>query len=688
MNAVLGTGFVALGFSASLMAVILGTVAILKKQAKLLRYVRPWAMLVIAAGVGAFIVMEVALFQRDYDLAYVQKVGADKTPAIYNFAALWSSLEGSILLWVLVLVGFLAAMLWKFKDKADDELWHWALLLMLGVCSFFFLLLLGPADPFVVAEVPESFVGPGPNPLLQNHILVAFHPPMLYIGYVGFTVPFVFALAALITGRLGEGWLLATRRWTLVAWGFLTFGIILGAWWSYEVLGWGGFWAWDPVENVSLLPWLTGTAYLHSVIIQERRGLLRVWNLSLACATFLLTIFGTFITRSGVIDSVHAFADGNVGPFLLVFLALASLLTVALIGFRGDILRSSSRVEVPFSREGAFLFNNLLFAAFAFVILLGTVFPLLAELLDGSRLNIGRPYFDSMATPIGLVLLFLMAVATVLPWGKATIETTADRLRFPVLLALFVVGLAVLIFEARGLRSVMAFGLAALVAGASFRVLFLAVRRNGWRGLVGRSGGGMIAHLGVVLLAFGLTASESYKFERSVDVALGETVDVAGHSFTNIGAQVSPTAEELQAMDAEEFELLTRVKVSAQVQIDGGQIYEPALSVYPRGNIGQAISAVIEFANEDETGALLPTQKIPTPSVQVGFTKDIFLTLDRIPSQDGSIGLTVVTRPLVAWLWAGGFVLALGSLLALIPSRKRVSANKTSLTQEVVDVST
>ena len=251
--------------------------------------------------------MERALITRDFTVLFVADNGSTKTPALYNFATLWGALEGSIILWALILGGYLMAVVVKFRKRLADPLVGWAIFTMLIVCIFFFWMLVGPANPFKSFSPPAGFDGPGPNPLLQNHPLMAFHPPMLYLGYVGFTVPFAFAIAALITGRVGEGWLLATRRWTLIAWGFLTAGIILGSWWSYEVLGWGGYWAWDPVENASLMPWLTGTAYLHSVLVQERRGMLRVWNISLLCATFALTILGTFITRSGVIESVHAF---------------------------------------------------------------------------------------------------------------------------------------------------------------------------------------------------------------------------------------------------------------------------------------------------------------------------------------------------------------------------------------------
>jgi cytochrome c-type biogenesis protein CcmF len=314
--------------------------------------------------------MERALITRDFTVLYVADNGSTKTPAIYNFATLWGALEGSIILWALILGGYLMAVVVKFRKRLADPLVGWAIFTMLIVCIFFFCMLVGPANPFKSFSPSVGFDGPGPNPLLQNHPLMAFHPPMLYLGYVGFTVPFAFAIAALITGRVGEGWLLATRRWTLIAWGFLTAGILLGSWWSYEVLGWGGYWAWDPVENASLMPWLTGTAYLHSVLVQERRGMLRVWNLSLVIATFSLTILGTFLTRSGVINSVHAFSEGSVGPWLLAFFTIIVVAAVVLIGRRGDQLRSPGAIDSPISREGAFLANNVVFSVFAFVVLL------------------------------------------------------------------------------------------------------------------------------------------------------------------------------------------------------------------------------------------------------------------------------------------------------------------------------
>ena len=278
-----------------------------------LRTAPRYAWLILGAAVAAFVVMERALITRDWGLAYVQQVGATSTPALYNFTALWSALEGSILLWVLVLAGYIAAVMRKYRRRLEDPLVGWAM--VVHVRRVGVLLLPRASARPTCSRPPARRLQPtcclGPNPLLQNHILVLFHPPILYLGFVGFTVPFAFAIAALITGRVGEGWLVETRRWALFAWGFLTIGIILGGWWSYEVLGWGGAWGWDPVENASFLPWLTGTAYIHSVMVQERRGMLRVWNISLLVATFALTILGTFLTRSGVIASVHAFSDGD-----------------------------------------------------------------------------------------------------------------------------------------------------------------------------------------------------------------------------------------------------------------------------------------------------------------------------------------------------------------------------------------
>ncbi|MGH9037686.1 MAG: heme lyase CcmF/NrfE family subunit, partial [Acidimicrobiia bacterium] len=431
MRAALGFAGIALGFSAAVIGVAVLATGLRRHDPRLLESGRRFSLLVLAGAVVAAGAMEWALVTHDFSIRYVAENHSRATPLLYTVASLWGALEGSILLWALVLSGYLTVVTRRFRSRAADPLVAWATLTALVVAAFFFGLMLGPANPFQALSGAIPLDGRGPNPLLQNHPLMAIHPPMLYLGYVGFTIPFSFAVAALVTGRVGEGWLVETRRATLVAWGFLSAGIVLGAWWSYEVLGWGGYWAWDPVVNASFIPWLTATAYLHSVVVQERRGMLRVWNLSLILATFCLTILGTFLTRSGVVNSVHSFTQSAIGPLLLGFLGVAAATGVGLIAWRGDRLRTPGRIDSPVSREGAFLANNLLFAGFAFVVLLGTVFPLLAEALQQRQLSVGEPYFDRMTLPIGLALLFLMAVAPALPWRAASGEVLRGRLAVP-----------------------------------------------------------------------------------------------------------------------------------------------------------------------------------------------------------------------------------------------------------------
>ena len=634
MNVALGSGGVALGLAASVVGAVSLAYALAKGRHDLLRNSRNYAILVLIGAVVAVIAMERALITRDFTVLYVAENGSSRTPALYNVATLWSALEGSILLWALVLAGYIAAVVRKFRHRLTDPLVGWAMLTLFVVAAFFFGLMVGPADPFGTFDPPPGFDGPGPNPLLQNHLLMAFHPPMLYLGYVGFTVPFAFAIAALATGRLGEGWLIATRRWTLFAWGFLTFGIVLGAWWSYEVLGWGGYWAWDPVENASFLPWLTGTAYLHSVMVQERRGMLRVWNLSLLCATFALTILGTFLTRSGVLDSVHAFTESGIGPALLAFFAVIVAVSVGLVGWRGDRLRSPGRIDSPLSREGSFLVNNLLFAAFAFVVLLGTVFPLIVEAINDDQISVGVPYFNRMAVPIGLLLLFLMAIAPVLPWRSTTGETLRQRLHVPAWIGTGAVALSVAL-GARGLAPVIAFGLGGFAGGAAGRQIVLAARRQGWRGLVGRANGGMIVHLGVVLVAVALAASSSYVSQGEFRLAPGDTATVSGHTV------------EYQGIEVEELDEKTVTKALVRVDDDG--VFAPSLSQFRFGG-----------------------QTIGTPSVRVSAVDDVYLALQALPTDgDDEILLRVVVQPLIVWLWIGGGVMAIGTVFAAFPGRRR-----------------
>ena len=636
-NGALGHAGLLLILAASCIGVLSTGLAVVTGNRRGVRQAINYAWLILAGALIAVFAMQRALHMRDYSIDYVQRVGSSTTPGIYNVAAMWSALEGSILLWVLVLSAFTAAVAWRFRSRADDELVAWALVVMFVVSAFFALMSFGPANPFAAGpDVARGFDGPGPNPLLQNHILVLFHPPILYLGYVGFTVPFAFAIAALITGRVGEGWLLETRRWALFSWGFLTIGILLGSWWSYEVLGWSGVWAWDPVENASLLPWLTGTAYIHSVLVQQRRGMLRVWNLSLLVATFALTILGTFLTRSGIINSVHAFAAGQVDGYLLAFFGVVVVVSLGLIAWRGDRLRSPGVMDSPMSREGAFLANNVVFTVFAFVVLLGTVFPLIVEAVQSRRTVVGAPYFNSLSMPIGIVLLFLMAVAPVLPWRKASEELLRTRLFWPAWCGAGALAVAVA-FGADGFGPLVAIALSGFAAGAALRQIVLATRRQGWRGLVGRANGGMVVHLGVILVALALVTSSAYTESTVLSLEIGEEVEWSGHTFELL--EVFPESD--ARSDA----------VRADVRLDGGQAYAPAFTTYL------------------QTG-----ETLPTPSVRTGLTHDVYLTIagTNIPAVGATeVDIEVFKKPLILWLWVGGLLMAVGTVLAAFPGKRR-----------------
>ncbi len=635
MNAAVGQSAILLGLVSCIVGAVTLALGLVKGRDRLLRAGRSYTWLILLGAVTATAAMERGLLTHDFSIRFIADNSSRSTPTLYLVSGMWAALEGSILLWTLILAGYIAAMARKYRDRISDPLVGWATLVTFVVAGFFFLLMAGPANPFRVISGAVPTNGPGPNPLLQNHPLVAFHPPMLYLGFVGFSIPFAFAVASLITGRVGEGWLVETRRWTLFAWGFLGAGIILGAWWSYEVLGWGGFWAWDPVENASFLPWITATAYLHSVMVQERRGMLRLWNLSLLLATFSLTILGTFLTRSGVLQSVHAFTQSGIGPMILAFFGIVVAVTVTLIAWRGEQLRSPGTIDSPISREGAFLANNLLFAAFAFVVLLGTVFPLLSEALNGSPISVGEPYFDRMTMPIVVALLFLMAIAPVLPWRKASGELLRTRIQWPAVVAVAVV-VASVALGVRGINVLLTFGLGAFAAGSAGRQLALATRRQGRRGLLGRANGGMIVHIGVVVIAVAFAGSRSFGHQTQRSLQPGQSVHFAGHTVTYLGTdQVTHP---------------NRQSTEARIRIDGSKVYRPAISQYAGG--GAAVA---------------------TPTVRSSPVSDVYVTLAAAPAHPGDPAIIgIIVQPLIMWLWIGGGVMAVGTLLAAWPGRRRI----------------
>ena len=608
---------------------------------------------VVAGGMLATGAMQWALITHDFSIVYVAENNARATPLIYSITGMWSALEGSILLWALLLSLYVVVVVWHYRSRAADEVVGWATAVLLGITAFFFGLMVGPANPFVTSSGSSPSSGQGPNALLQNNPLVAIHPPLLYAGMVGFAVPYAFAVGMLITGRVGESWHVDTRRWAIVAWTSLSVGIVLGAWWSYQVLGWGGFWGWDPVENAALMPWLVGTAYVHSIVVQERRGLLRIWNLTLAVACFALTVLATFFTRSGVVQSVHAFSASALGPILLTFFTLVVLSALGLMAWRGDALRSTVGIDAAFSREGAFVLNNLLFVGFALVVLLGTVFPLLYDAIHGGQVTVGPPYFNSLAVPLGIGLLTLMALAPLLSWRKAAGSVVVRRIEVPAWIGTIVVVILV-VAGVRGILPLAGFFLGTVAAASAARSLLLEARAerrrgdSGLRALTGRSGGGMVVHLGVVILAVGIVASTSYVSRSEVTLRPGATVEVHGHHITFVGMRT----------------VSTPAKQSSQV----------VLRVDRRGEFTPGIS---QFAGRS-------SEPVGTPSIDSGLFGDVYLTFDAIGRKGstsgaqiagdvppGSVVIGVVVEPLLAWLWIGGLTMGIGGLLAFIPTRRR-----------------
>jgi cytochrome c-type biogenesis protein CcmF len=633
VNIALGESGLVLGLLGAVAGAVALVLGMSRRSPSLLRGGQSYIWLVVAGAVVATFAMQRALISHDFTLVYVDNNDSTFTPLVYRVTAMWSDLDGSILLWALVLSGYLAAMWYRFRKRRDEPLVLWAKVTGYVVAAFFFLLMLTVSDPFARVNGAVPTQGPGPDPLLQDRLLVAFHPPLLYLGLVGFTVPFCLAIGSLVTGQTAEAWLRESRRWAVVSWACLSAGIVLGMWWSYQVLGWGGVWSWDPVENTALLPWLTSTAFLHSAIVQQRRAMLRVWNLSLLLATFCLTVLGTFFTRSGVLESVHSFtADGGVGPYLLGFLGVTVATSIGLLVWRGDKLHNPGAVTHVVSREGAFLANNFLFAAFAFVVLLGTLFPLVVEALNGSTITVGGPFFDTMTMPIVLCLLFLMAVAPVLPWQRASAPLLRQRLAWPAACAAAVLAICVAT-GLSGLWPLTVFTLAAFAGGSAARQLCLLVRGNGLLAVRGRSGGGMVVHLGIVLVAVAFAASHAYQRQAQLSLSPGQSATFEGHTLTYKGARTVTTPG--------------RSTLLAVVGLDGRDYYP----------------AVVSFPLSDEA--------VVSPAVRSTPAQDIYLTLASAPSKGGGpAAIGVIIEPLVMWLWVGGGVLVTGAALSLLPSRR------------------
>jgi cytochrome c-type biogenesis protein CcmF len=605
---------------------------------------------------GALVVASIALWKglisHDFNIEYVAAYTSRNLPPYYIVSAFWAGQKGSLLFWAVVLSLF-ASLAQLLTPRRFADLMPYVAAVTSSVVVFFVSVMLFGSSPFErLAFTPAD--GRGLNPQLQN-VGMVIHPPMLYLGYISITIPFAFAIAALLSRRLDTGWIQAIRKWTLVSWLFLSIGITLGMWWAYVELGWGGYWAWDPVENASFLPWLTMTAFLHSVMIQEKRGMLKRWNLGLIVGTFLLSIFGTFITRSGVIASVHSFTQSNVGYFFLAFLTLAAVLSFTLLYTRWPQLEAEVQLESMLSREAAFLFNNLLLVGIAFSVLWGTLFPILSEAVRGTKITVGPPFFNRVNVPLGLLLLALTGIGPLIAWRKASAANL--RRQFVAPTATAAVALAGLL--AAGVRefySTVAFTLAAFVAGTVVQEFSRGVRARrrmhhesvpvAFFRLIARNRrryGGYIVHVGI-LIYFVAFAGMAFRVQREATLKPGDSIELKspfGHTykFTHVGIS--------------QYEALNRVVSAAtvQVEVDG----RPA---------GLLTSEKRQHVDSFKRPTFEPSTEV---GIRSGLREDLYLVFAGAVNGTEEAVYRFNINPLVWWVWFGGFVLAFGGILTMWP---------------------
>jgi cytochrome c-type biogenesis protein CcmF len=730
----LGSALLGLAFLAALTA---GALALLGRNGdeRWLLYSRRTVYAFCALLTACVVIIEIAFAGDDFSFNIVQQHSSIETPAGYKLAAMWSSQEGSLLLWAFVLSIAASVALYATRNKLRD-LVPWATAVMMGVAAFFTgLMLFAPdVDPFAKAALQMGKVptdGVGLNPLLQ-HPSMMIHPPMLYSGYVAFTVPFAFAIGALVTRRLDAEWARATRRFALIAWTFLGFGLLLGARWSYTELGWGGYWAWDPVENAALMPWLLGTAFLHSIMVQEKRGMLKVWNATLIVGTFSMALLGTFLVRSGVLQSIHAFGDNTVGPYILGLIAVVLIGSTALIVSRLDDLRSPKRIDSLASRESVFLVNNLLLVGMTAVIFWGTFFPLISELFTGEKASLAAPWFDRYTTPLAILLVLFTGIGPLLAWRRVSWESAKRVFRVPLVVAAVVaLGLVVFTDAAEQLWALALFTFAAFAmtglaqefwtGAAARKQLSGESGPQALAGLVSRNRrryGGYIVHVGVVVLLIGVAASSSFQTNRDVELRPGESVTIDGRTVT----YVKPTV----AVDAEKFTFGSVLRIEEDGKVV--DVLRPSRRFFrPTGQesgtigsffAGEATSEVglrtglghdlwiaeqpnvagvqrgVRLADKGfeacvsgapgtppqckALGALMRAS-VGDPTREAQALEQISKLQALAASRVANTFLTskaastfkVIVNPLVLWMWIGGLIALAGALIALWPSRGR-----------------
>jgi cytochrome c-type biogenesis protein CcmF len=642
----LGYAATVVGFVLALYGAIAGVIGVRTGRAEWLRTGERAAVGIWILITACIALMLYAFLTFDFSVRYVAMNTNRGTPFYYRITALWGALEGSIVLWAWMLSIYTLIVVVRYRRR-QPELYPWVLAVMLGILAFFLLVMSIPAPPFQrLSPIPPD--GRGLNPLLEDSGMIT-HPVALYLGFTGFSVPFAFAMAALIVGRTGDEWITITRRWTIVAWYFLSLGLLIGGWWSYHVLGWGGYWAWDPVENAAFMPWLTGTAFLHSVMIQERRRMLKLWNLTLIILTFGLTLFGTFLTRSGIIGSVHSFTQGSIGVFFLAFLALALLGAFSLLAWRTDHLRAQGELDSAVSRESAFLLNNLFLVAATFTVFFGTVFPLLSEAARGVKVSVGAPFFNLVNIPIFLALLFLMGVGPLIAWRRASAENLKRNFLKPVLAG--IVAAAVLrLFGVGNVLVLTAMALVVFVAGTitlDFSRGVRARRRSGdgwgaatWGLLLrqNRRYGGFVVHLGILVIALGVAGSQAWSVQTETTLEKGQSVELAGYRVRFDGLSAAEESNHFKVTGA--FTMTAGRSSSAELR--------PARKFYPQE---QTPIAAVDY--------------------RLGWIEDVYLVLGDFARDGSQATVKLQVNRLVSWLWIGGLVLTLGAALAILPDHRK-----------------
>jgi len=612
-----------------------------------------WALLTLASGILVY-----GLIAGDFRLAYVARQSNRAMPVLYKFSAWWGGMEGSLLLWAWILSSYSAIVTFSNRRKLRDMMPYVVAILMAVQC-FFLILIAFPENPFKVLAVGKGITevpdGNGLNPLLQ-YWTMAIHPPMLYLGYVGFVVPFAFAMASLITRQPGDAWIHTTRRWTIITWGFQSTGILLGAGWAYAVLGWGGYWGWDPVENASLLPWITATAFLHSVMMQEKKGMMKVWNMVLIAATFFLCIFGTFLTRSGIVGSVHAFAQSPIGKYFVVFLATGIAATVYLILDRLDYLKSDSQLESVLSRESSFLFNNLLLLASCFAVLWGTIFPVISEAVTGEKISVDAPFYNRVNVPIGLALMLLTGIGPLIAWRRSSWESLKKAFFWPSVVGMLVI-VACIAGGARHIYALMSFGLCAFVTTTIAMEFFKGARAIGSKSgqnLIAamvelthrntRRYGGYIVHLAIVMLFIGFTGA-AFNKDGTHDVRIGDTFTIGRYDLK---------VRDLLDGDNENY---TWRRALVDISVNGKQIgtLEPEQRLYK-------------------------ASKQPTSEVAIRrrLHEDLYLNFAGVTNDGKNLAIIqAYVFPLVTWIWVGFYALIFGTLVCLVPPKVKMQYMKT-----------